>query len=103
MTVVQIGKRYYAVPTAWNELSSKQLVKIIRIFHGQEPMLSAQLKLFKILTGISWWRLWCAGTLHVEDKIYLTDFLFADNTLTSNLLPEFAGYYGPSSDIANLL
>jgi len=103
MILVQIHKKFYTVPQSWNELSSKQLLACVKVLYSQKQMLDAQVTLFKILTGASWWRLCLAGPLDIEDKLYLTDFLFEENNLTKNLLPSYPFLYGPADDFNNLL
>lgn len=103
MTLVEIHKKFYSVPTHWNELTGRQLVQIIRVLQSDELLLPAQVKLLKILTGISWFRLWFGGILDIEDKVYLTEFLLQDNQLTRNVIPEYRGLYGPGDDFSNLV
>lgn len=103
MTIVQINKRYYKTVTLWNELSGKQLLHVINTFERAESVIVAQIALFKIICGISWFRLWLAGTLEIEDKLYLTQFLFDKNTLTRNAIPKYKKLYGPTDEFTNMI
>lgn len=102
MTIAQLGKKYYTVPTCWNELSKKQLIKVMQVLYGGATMIAAQIMLLKILTGISWYRMQLISASHFEEKLYLTDFLLEHNTLTQNLIPKYKGFFGPSSEFANV-
>lgn len=102
MIIVELNKKWYNIPTTWNELTGKQLVKLLSIFNGSHTLLVAQVQLFKILTGIRWFKLWWLGPLEIEDKLYLVDWVLQHNTLTKNLLPVLRGYHGPADNLSNL-
>jgi len=102
MTLVQLNKKWYSIPTMWNELTSKQLVAILRVCNANWSLMEAQVQLFKILTGIRWIKLWWLGPLEIEDKLYLVDWVFKDNSLTKNLLPIYRHHYGPADNFSNL-
>jgi hypothetical protein len=102
MTIVELNKKYYNIPTTWNDLTGMQLVRVLRVFSGNHTLSYAQVQLFKILSGIRWLKLWLIGPLEVEDKFYLTDWLYDENTLTKNLLPVYRGHYGAADNFSNL-
>lgn len=102
MIILQLNKKYYRIPETWNELTAKQLVKVLRIFDGNKEFITVQVQLFKILTGISWLKLWWMGPLEIDDKLYLGNWMLADNNLSTNLLPKYRRRYGPGSGLNNL-
>jgi len=56
LTRISINKKFYDVPTEWNELSQKQLLQImdclfLRQYSGEQCLLS----LLKILCNMTWW------------------------------------------------
>lgn len=112
MTRISINKKFYDVPTAWNELSQKQLLQVMdclftRQYTGEQCLLS----LLKILCNMSWWDFFRAPVSArkmgddisgMEEYLYLNRFLLDSNTLTKQLIPDYRGLYGPASDFDNL-
>lgn len=44
------------IPTTWNELTNDQLIKIGFLFFASEPSLKRDLKIFKIMVGVKWYK-----------------------------------------------
>ena len=86
MTTVQIHKTFYSCPQTWDELTARQLRKLVVILYSDMNLVDARVNLFKILTGAGWLAMWRHPD-QVDDKLYLVDFLFEDNTLTKNIFP----------------
>jgi hypothetical protein len=103
MIKLLLNKKYYSVPTKWNELTAKQLVKIISIFEKPGEVTEARMKLLQIITGISMWRWIFVSADELNDALYLTDFLIGENSLTKNHLSNYKGFAGPADDFENLL
>lgn len=103
MVEILLNKKWYNVPTKWNELTAKQLVKIIAVFEAPGEVDEARMKLLKILSGISVWRWVMTDVEELNEYLYLTDFLLQANSLTENVRPKYKGFAGPSSDFENLL
>lgn len=104
MVTININKIFYSIPSTWNELNGRQLIEVIQTINRQGIfLLDAQVRLLKTLLNLTWWRMWLAGAASFDDKLYLTDFLLQENTLTKNLLPTYKGMYGPADDFGNLL
>lgn len=95
--LVEFGKKIYNVPTQWNELNAQQLVDVMQVFYQADVPDGKKIKLFKILSGISTWRLFFTNAETLQDCMYLVNFLFEENKLTVQLLPRFDGFYGPAS------
>ncbi|THU34253.1 hypothetical protein FAM09_24860 [Niastella caeni] len=102
MKKVNLNKKWYNIPETWDELTCRQLVQVLRICNLGHTLLVAQVQLFKILTGIRWFILWWNGPMEIEDKLYLVDWVFEENTITKNLLPIYRGRYGPADNFSNL-
>lgn len=112
MTIIELNRRYYTVPTAWNELSGKQLIGIMEcLFVTSFSSEQALLKLLKILTGMNYWQFFRQKPTEMAEYLYLTEFLLQQRTeLTKQLLPvlfpekpEEKRFYGPADEISNLL
>lgn len=86
----------------FNELSLKQLLAIIPLINkgGDKDML--KLKCLKVLLNASTFKYYL---IPAETKLALLpviDWLFEDNTLTEQKLPEYRGLYGPKKEFDNL-
>lgn len=103
MKIAQIHTHFYSIPESWNELTGRQLIKILQVLHGQQSSEYILLRLFKIITGISRWRLFWLPTYEIADNLYLVEYLLQSNTLTENILPVYKGLFGPKKNFDNLL
>jgi hypothetical protein len=104
MVLIELNKKHYPIPTCWDELSGKQLVKIMRVFDSSvSSIIAGKVKLFKILCGLKWWAYRKCKPEEIAEYLYLIDFLLKENTITKNVLPSYSGYYGPADDFQNLL
>jgi hypothetical protein len=131
MKIIEINRKFYSVPESWNELGKKQLLQVMQLFYSTKYSAEqAQLKLLKILTGMSWWSFFrapitttervvinpfkislswgtylfkCRRTCYgLDEYIYLINFLLKENKLTKNLVPQYKDFYGPAGDCNNL-
>lgn len=104
MTVIELNKRFYTIPTGWNELSQKQLLEVMdTLFFKTYSAEQALLKLLKILTGMNYWQFFRQKPTEMSEFLYLTSFLLEEKaTLTHQLIPEYAGMYGPEQSFDNL-
>lgn len=112
MTRISINKKFYDVPTEWNELSQKQLLAIMDCFFARQYTGDqCLLVLLKILCNMSWFQFFRAPvSAHkmpedvsgMEEYLYLTMFLLEKNDLTKQLITEYRGLYGPASEFDNL-
>lgn len=103
MTTIEINKKYHTLPTAWNELSGRQLVYCMVLFSRTMSDARLQLELIRLLSGISPWQFFRAQVSELSEYFYLLDFLFKENTLTKNLLPNHKDFFGPADDLSNLI
>jgi hypothetical protein len=112
MTIIQLKNRFYTIPTAWNELSGKQLIRVAEVLLQRPEEITGKMMLLKILTGMSSLRWITQRVEELEDELYLTEFLLSDASLTEQLLPVFPNskfqipnsklLYGPSSSFDNM-
>jgi len=105
MTIIEINKRLYTVPTCWNELTRRQLLDVMKIIYS--PLLftieAAYLKLLKTITGMGWYHFFSAPITELEEYLYLVDFLFKENELVKQVIPVYKNMYGPADDFNNLI
>lgn len=102
MKIIELNKKLYTVPETWNELTGKQLIRVMEVLYGSYGVNEALLKLLKILTGMSWYRFFRASIKEKAEFLYLTYFLINDTGLTKQLLPVYKGFYGPDDDFNNI-
>lgn len=109
MTTICITKKYYNIPTEWNELSAKQILQVMDVLflkgYNAEHIL---LRLVQVLTGISEYRFLKADVRELDEFFYLTAFLLKpDIEFTKNILPfwpenDLQHFYGPDDALNNL-
>lgn len=102
MIVTNINSKWYKCPAEWNDLTGKQLVKVVTVFENPGEVIEAQLKLLKIITGMNLWQWIRSAVDDLADRFHLIDFLIKENGLTKNLLPKYKGFAGPADDFQNL-
>lgn len=102
MRIVEINERYYTVPETWNELTGKQLIRVMEVLYGNYATDTALLNLLKILTGMSWYRFFRTGMKHKAPFLDLATFLINTNSLTDQLLPVYKRFHGPAKDFDNI-
>jgi hypothetical protein len=102
VTIIELNKRLYAVPTQWNELTRRQLLQVIKVFYSEKPIEHVLLNLARIITGISWIRFFLAPIEELEEFIYLTHFMIKENSLTRQLITSYRSFYGPADDFNNI-
>lgn len=105
MKIIELNKKLYSIPTEWNELSQKQLLEVMDcLFMQQYTAEQGQLKLLKILTGMSFFDFFRTRAMDMDDYLYLTEFLLKDQKgLTKQLILEYDGLFGPSDELGNLV
>lgn len=104
MTIIEIRKKFYNVPTQWNELTAEQLLAVMMAFENKKYTEDKRvLKLLKVLLDVSYftWLRWKAED--IEEFIYLVGFLYQGNTgLTKQLITAYDSLYGPADNIGNV-
>jgi hypothetical protein len=105
MNQIVIDGKSFSSPSAWNELSRKQLLFVSRLFHGKLSMVDFKLRAMFNFISIT---KKIKKRLHPEDTYFLCetlDFLFEQVSLTRNLLPKLktglSTYIGPSDAMKN--
>lgn len=104
MTIIEINKKLYTIPTTWNELTKGQLLAIMdTLFMQQYTGEQGCLKLLKVLAGMSWWDFFKANPEEMAEYFYLVEFLLDEKKqLTKQLIEEYDGLHGPASSFDNL-
>lgn len=102
MTIIELNKRFYTVPTSLNELTFRQLVKALDLFEHCGNVYELNVSLLKVITGMGLWRFVFCKAEELQEAIYLNAFLAGKNDLTTNLLPAYKGFVGPASSFDNL-
>lgn len=103
MTTIEIKGRTFQVPTTWNELSFKQLVKVVEIVYGDYPVTMGKLLLFKTIAGFTDLQWAFVTPDEVDDLLYLVDFIGSDTKLTRQLVPRQGRFTGPADSFNNLV
>lgn len=104
MTIIEIKKKFYYIPTEWNELTAEQLLQVVETVELKDyDSVQVLLKIFKILTDITYKRWFGLKAEDVEEYVYLVNFIFKSNGLTRQLIPVYENLYGPSDEIGNML
>jgi hypothetical protein len=102
MTIIELNKRIYTVPTKWDELSSRQMMRAVAVLYGNQDVNTTLLLLFKILTGMSWLRFFLTKAEDKEEFFYLCFFLVNETGPVKNVIKEYRGLYGPDDDFNNI-
>jgi len=114
METLQIGTITKQVPSTWNELTRKQLLRVLaELYSADRP--GRRLRLLALLSGFPLPQLASLSIVTLAQLLPLTDWLSSDqHRLTAQLLPtlHIAGrhlserpttWYGPSASFSNLL
>lgn len=101
---IHYQKRKLFIPESYNELSARQLVEIAALLQMQESEDVLRLKALQILTGYGKLR-FCLFPADLKariiEEVNLIDWVFKENTLTEQLLPEYNGFHGAKGEFDN--
>jgi len=105
MNQVQIDNIHRSLPSTWNELTSRQLLFISRLFHEKLPLVDFRVRALREFLSI---KKKAFTKIDPEDAHFLCetlDFLTKEVTLTRNVIPMIRiglrKYYGPSDAMTN--
>lgn len=101
MNVIQLKKRFYFIPSNWDELTGRQLIAVCAVLHRAPEETAGKLMLLRILTGMSWWRWLFQNPVELEDHLPCVDFLLS-NYPVKQLLPKYGNLYGPAGEFDNM-
>jgi len=100
MNIVLIDSASFQLPSAWDELTRKQLLMVANLFNRKLSVIDFKLKVLLHCLAI---KEKLRRRIDPEDAYFLCqslDFLLKDVSLTRNLIPviryRFTRYYGPS-------
>jgi len=102
MTIIELNKRLYTIPTSWDEISRKQLLQVIDVLHSTADVDSSLVQLFRILANMSWFRFFSTKAEDMADFFYLCYFLVKENGPVKNIIDKHDGFYGPADDFNNI-
>lgn len=92
----------FLLPESYNELSGKQLVAIAALKSSGIRVDVALLKAMSILLNKSTFRFILLPADLKDRLLPFVKWVFEENTLTEQLLPEYKGYHGPKKEFNNL-
>lgn len=87
------------MPENFNELTGPQLIALVKLMHakGDQSLKTLQILLNKNLPSFLFIK------LDAKDRMLpFVDWVFQENTLTAQLIPEYKGFYGPKGEFDNL-
>lgn len=131
MNFIYYKSEHYPVPAHWDEMTEKQFLAVVNILFSMETIARGRLRIFKALSGMSWWTmLKITGLMRFKNidkywnRVYVpaiikkyfdqcerlafaieecTAFLFEPEiSMTRQQLPFFRGRYGPASELRNI-
>lgn len=102
MTIIELNKKLWPFPESWNELSTAQAIKCMAVLLHGYNVDQAYLQFIRILSGCGWYNFFSTKKAHLQQYLYLCDFLLNPTSLTAQLLPRYNGLVGPAKDFDNL-
>ena len=102
MTIIELNKKLYTIPTSWDELSRKQLLGVISILYNDYEVNEALLLLLKRIANIGWLRYLLTPMGDKIEFFYLCTFLYNETGTTKNIIKEHKGFIGPADDFNNI-
>jgi len=102
MTIIELNKKLYPIPTSWNELSRKQLLGVTDVLYSYNDVDTTLLRLLKILTGMGWLRFFLTPAADKMEFFYLCYFLVNENGPTKNIITVHRDLHGPADDFNNI-
>ena len=94
--------RTYLLPSCYNELSGKQLIKIAPLLAKKEDPAVIQLAVLRILLKMNRISFFFMPLDPKERLVQLTEWIYEKNSLTSQLLPKYKGFFGPKTSFDNI-
>lgn len=95
-------KKSLVIPTEWNELSANQLIAIAEILDSSSEDTNKLIRALHVCTGMGKIKFNLLPTDVIVNASTHIDWVFKENTLTQNLLPELHKMYGPDGNFDNL-
>jgi hypothetical protein len=95
-------KRKLILPSSLEQLSAKQFIEVAAILFTGGDELKCQVKVLKILSGISSFRFVLLKPEVINRAIEHLNWVFQETNVTKQLIPCYKGYHGPISGFDNL-
>ncbi|MEP7319555.1 MAG: hypothetical protein ABI921_12465 [Panacibacter sp.] len=102
MIHIPYNKADYYLPENFNELTGDQVVRIAKLLRQENDNAAHELQLLHELLDINMFSFFRIPLDAKAAMLTLIDWVFGDNTLTKQLLPEYKGFFGPKSEFDNL-
>ncbi len=109
MKLIELNKKHYNIPERWDELTEKQLLKVMDVLFlkNYEEAEKLLLKLLQVITGVGTYNFSKWQVEEAEEYLYLLVFLLQpDFAFTKNVIPFFkydgVKHYGPADALDNL-
>ncbi len=103
MVTLRYNNKEYTIPSEYNELTGQQLIMLAPLLKSLvKDDLLIQLQVLRVLMNKSTTAFFFMSVDLRERALMYTNWVFLKNTLTTQLLPEIDGYYGPKSCFDNL-
>jgi hypothetical protein len=96
-------KKYSLKASCYNELTQEQLIVIAKLFVDNCDKAIAELKVLQLLLNINKVKFFMIPLEAKKEMLPYISWVFEDkNLLTTQLIPYYNGFYGPSSEWDNL-
>ncbi|MCA8831974.1 hypothetical protein [Hymenobacter pini] len=109
---IQIDGRQRTAPDCWNALTRKELLTVVRLLYSPtRTKMDLRLRLLCVVLALPLPRLLAFTEVQLAQLLWLTDFIFAGNELTKQLLPSVQllwskgparTYFGPRDSLRNV-
>lgn len=103
ITVNKYTKKEYFIPENFNELTLKQLLKIIPLIEAGGDRAALEVKCLQIILNVSKFRYFFISAEVKLGLFPLIGWLFEENNLTEQKLPHYKGLYGPKKEFDNII
>lgn len=90
------------LPSEWNELSQKQLITLADIKHNEKDPVEQLIKALHVLSGMGTMKFLFLPKDVIVNASEHIKWVFEENTLTTQLIPEWSNFFGPDSHFDNL-
>lgn len=103
MVALMYNDKEYLIASEYNDLTDSQLIKLAPLLKSiSEGDLAISLKVLQILLNKSIASFYFMSLDFRERALEHVQWVFKENTLTKQLLPEIHGFFGPKSNFDNL-
>ncbi len=104
MITIHYQKKKLVIPDAWNELSTRQYIRVVKLLH--KPVTNewtAADAMLRILSSLNFFAFYL---LPADMRLRCYEFLrwvYEKQNITDQILPKYKGLYAPAASFTNLL